>query len=245
MASDTAQRLKPTGMLGHLSDAQWQTLAPLFDRLVDYKPGDTISERGEALHYSLLTVEGIVARHVAPPGTSRGSFVALQVPGDFVDLHAFPLKRLDHSVVALTHARVAVIQHDSLQKVMDKDIELARVLWFLTLVDASIHRHWAMRNSMLRAMARVANFFSEFDTRMSFALGQEQELYRLEVTQTDLSDACGMTPIHVNRVLRDLREDGCCTFRNGDLIIHDRSRLRRIGQFDTAYLYLPGDETTF
>lgn len=58
--------------------------------------------------------------------------------------------------------------------------------------------------------------------------------------QTDIADATGLTPVHVNRVLRDLREDGCRTMRDGHLSILNRDRLHRRGEFDPAYLYLPG-----
>ncbi|WP_299376581.1 Crp/Fnr family transcriptional regulator [uncultured Tateyamaria sp.] len=234
--------LKRKGMIEHVSPHHWNALGPLFAERHTYAANTVISRRGATLDHSLLLLDGVVARSIPRANMQHSTFVALQFKGDFVDLHAFPLKQLDHDVVAVTAATVAVIQHAALKQLLDGDIELSRMLWSLTLVDASIHRHWAMRNSSMRGFARVANFFSEIDARLAAALGQQQDTYTIGITQTDIADATGLTPVHVNRVLRDLREDGCCAIASGQLTIMDRARLHRRGDFDPAYLYLPNSD---
>ncbi|WP_296417756.1 Crp/Fnr family transcriptional regulator [Pseudooctadecabacter sp.] len=230
------------GMVKHVAPHHWEELTPLLQEQRTYPSNTVISTRGSTLDHSLLLLDGIVARSIPRPDNERSTFVALQFRGDFVDLHAFPLKQLDHDVVAVTPSTVAVVQHDALKKVLDGNIEMSRTLWSLTLVDASIHRHWAMRNSAMRGFARVANFFSEIDARLCAATETYQDSYTIGITQTDIADATGMTPVHVNRVLKDLREDGCCSISNGHLQIIDRDRLHMRGDFDPAYLYLPGSE---
>lgn len=236
---EVASALEYAGMVQHLSRQEWATLKPLFTNVLDYESGKVISHRGDLLDHSLLLVDGVTARSIPRDNAVRSTFVALQFKGDFVDLHAFPLKRLDHDVVAITPTRVALIEHEALKNSLDGDIALSRVLWSLTLVDASIHRHWAMRNSVMRGFARVANFFCEIDARLAAALDGQQDEYTIGISQLDISDATGLTPVHVNRVLKDLREDGCCAIANGCLRILDREKLYSRGSFDPAYLYLP------
>jgi len=113
------------------------------------------------------------------------------------------------------------------------------------LVDASIHRHWVMRNSAMRALARVANFLSEFDARMTAAYGMERQSLPFSLRQTDIADATGLTSVHVSRTLRELREHGCCAVTGGKLLIHDRAGLHKVGQFEPAYLYMPQPEAAF
>ena len=234
--------VKPCGMVDHLDGAQWARLAPLLTQHKQFTPGAVISRRGDFLDYSLLLLNGLIARSVPRGQRARSTFVALQFPGEFVDLHAFPLKRLDHDVISLTDTRVAMIAHEPLRELLNGDVEMARNLWLMTLVDASIHRHWVMRNSAMRALARVANFLSEFDARMSAAYGMERQSLPFDLRQTDIADATGLTSVHVSRTLRELREHGCCVVTGGKLLIHDRAGLHKVGQFEPAYLYMPQSE---
>lgn len=234
--------VKPCGMVDHLDGAQWARLAPLLTQHKQFTPGAVISRRGDFLDYSLLLLDGLIARSVPCGQRARSTFVALQFPGEFVDLHAFPLKRLDHDVISLTDTRVAMIAHEPLRELLNGDVEMARNLWLMTLVDASIHRHWVMRNSAMRALARVANFLSEFDARMSAAYGMERQSLPFDLRQTDIADATGLTSVHVSRTLRELREHGCCAVTGGKLLIHDRAGLHKVGQFEPAYLYMPQSE---
>ena len=236
--------LSRKGMVEHVSPENWSLLTPLMEGRQTYQAGTLISTRGTTLDHSLLLIEGVVARSIPKSNNEHSTFVALQFTGDFVDPHAFPLKQLDHDVVAVTNATVAVIQHDALKQLLDGNIELSRTLWSLTLVDASIHRHWAMRNSSMRGFERVANFFCEIDARLTAATGQQQDSYTIGITQTDIADATGLTAVHVNRILKDLREDGCCTISSGHVTIIDRAQLHRRGSFDPAYLYLPNSDAT-
>jgi len=234
--------VKPSGMVDHLSGAQWAKLAPLMTQHERFTPGTVISRRGDFLDHSLLLLDGLIARSVPRGQRARSTFVALQFPGEFVDLHAFPLKQLDHDVISLTDTHVAIISHEPLRELLNGDVEMARKLWLMTLVDASIHRHWVMRNSAMRALARVANFLSEFDARMTAAYGMERQSLPFSLRQTDIADATGLTSVHVSRTLRELREHGCCAVTGGKLLIHDRAGLHKVGQFEPAYLYMPRAE---
>lgn len=235
----TRPKLDQIGMASHLSSDQWATLCGVCSQTVSVKSGTVLSHRGHQLDKSLLLMTGLIGRTIPMDGSSRSHFVAIEVPGDFVDFHAFPLKKLDHDVVAMTDTTVAVFNHSDLSSLIQRDAALARVLWGLTLVDASIHRQWAFRNGTMRAMTAVANLLCELDTRlMNAGLAGDSEI-AFPLTQRDLADACGLTVEHTNRVMKDLREDGCCAVVGTRLQILDRDRLQRTGKFEPDYLYLP------
>lgn len=206
----------------------------------DYAPRSTIVRQGEPCHHSTLLLEGLVSRHVDGRDGNR-QLVAIQVPGDFVDLHAFPLKVLDHDVGSMTACRVALVPHAHLDRILHQMPGFARKLWFLTLIDAAIHRAWLLRIGRLRAVARVAHFLCEINLRLQVVGRSNGHDFPLPLTQADLGTICGLTAIHVNRVLRELRNLELCTFRAFRVEIHDLTRLMQLGAFEPDYLYLQPD----
>jgi CRP-like cAMP-binding protein len=178
----------------------------------------------------------VVVRQGVPDG--KRHLVAVHVPGDFVDLHAYALKTLDHDVAALTDIRVAIFSHASLERIQNSDSRLTRRLWFLTLLDAAMHRQWIYRLASLNAIARVAHFLCEMNARL-LAIGvSDGNSFPLPMTQAEIGEVCGLTNVHVNRVLRELREAGVCHMRSSRLDITDLKKLVSIAAFDPAYLYL-------
>lgn len=117
---------------------------------------------------------------------------------------------------------------------------MARKLWFSTLIDAAMHRAWLFRVGRLDATGRVAHFLCEMNARLSAAGLSDGRLFNLALTQSDLAEICGFTTVHVNRVLRQLREARLCMVRFSIVEIVDLPGLMRRGDFDPAYLYLEG-----
>jgi CRP-like cAMP-binding protein len=192
---------------------------------------------GMELDHSTLLIEGILSRYIDDRKGLR-QLVAIHVPGDFVDLHAYPLQVLDHDVATMTAATVAIVPHSALDTIIAERPQLGRKLWFSTLIDAAIHRAWLFRLGRLDAMGRVAHFLCETNARLMSAGLSDGHRFALGLTQTDLAEICGLTNIHVNRVLRQLREEGLCVFRSSLVEIPDPQRLAARGQFDPAYLYI-------
>lgn len=199
--------------------------------------GEVAVRQGQPVRSSTLLVEGYMTRHVdAVDG--RRHLVSVHVPGDFVDLHAYPLGHLDHEVGALTDACVAVIPHTTLERILADHPALVRQLWFLTLLDAAMHRQWIYRASSLSALERVAHFLCEMHARL-LAIGRcEPGRFTLPMTQLDIGEVCSLTNVHVSRVLRQLREERLCTMRSTQVEILDLRGLALRGRFDPTYLYL-------
>lgn len=200
-------------------------------------PRMTLVRAGEPLHQSLFLIEGIMSRHM-DDGNGRRQLVAVHLPGDFVDLHGYPLKRLDHDVGTMTAATVAVVPHSAFDAIVADMPVMARKLWFATMLDAAMHRAWLFRLGRLDAIGRVAHFLSETNARL-FSVGLSNgRRFVLGLTQADVAEICGLTHIHVNRVVRTLREQQLCLFRSSLVEILEPQRLAVRGQFDPHYLYL-------
>lgn len=185
----------------------------------------------------MLLTEGIMSRYIDDRNGLR-QLVAIHVPGDFVDLHAYPLQTLDHDVATMTSAKVAVVPHSQLDAIISQSPALGRKLWFATLIDAAIHRAWLFRLGRLDAVGRVAHFLCETNMRLVAAGLSDGRRFALPLTQTDLSEICGLTNVHVNRVLRQLREERLCVFRSSLVEITNPAELVVRGQFDPSYLYI-------
>lgn len=192
--------------------------------------------RGEKLDQSMMLVDGYVTRYMDDREGYR-QLVSVHVPGDFVDLHGFPTGRLDHDIGTLGPVKVAMFDHDTLTAITDRYPHLTRVLWFSTLLDAAMHREWIFRLGRLGADGRLAHFFCELNARLSMVGLADNGRFELPLTQPDLAEACGLTGVHVNRVLRDLRERDLLLFRNGQVDILNLPGLESVAEFESDYLY--------
>jgi CRP-like cAMP-binding protein len=193
--------------------------------------------KGEPLEHSTLLLKGLLCRYVDDRRGHR-QFVSLHIPGDLVDLHSYPMKQLDHDVGALTEAEVAIFPHAAIKAITEQDAELARKLWFATLLDAAAHREWIFRLGRLDAAGRVCHFLSETGARLQAVGDGQADRFALALTHADLGEACAVTSVHVSRVLKSLRDEGVCVFKDGRVVIHDYAALVERGQFDPSYLYL-------
>jgi CRP-like cAMP-binding protein len=162
----------------------------------------------------------------------------VHVPGDFVDLHGYLLKRLEDNVSALTPARIALFSHAALTVITEREPHLARLLWLSTLMDAAVQRERILSIGRRSAYGRIAHLICELFVRLEVVGLTEGDSFRLPITQLDLADASGLTSVHVNRMLRRLRSEGLLTFRNSVVEIHDRKGLERAADFDRSYLFL-------
>lgn len=201
-------------------------------------PADTtFITAGKVLHASTLLVDGLIARYKDLSSGER-QITELHVAGDFADLHSFTLKCLDHNIMTLTPATIVQVPHDKLRAITENHPHLARVLWFLTNLDAAIHREWVVSLGRRSAIKRTAHLFCELRVRLGIVGLADDSGYALPITQTVLAESLGLTPVHVNRVLRELRERGLVEFRSGRVRILDSAGLERLAEFEPDYLYL-------
>jgi CRP-like cAMP-binding protein len=223
------------------SDEEVDLLRSHMSQAAEFDAKEVMVEEGEDIGYSSLLVEGLACRSKYTADGSR-QIMEFQIPGDFVDLHSFPLRCLDHSITALTPSKIVKLQHDSIYKLIEQAPRFARILWFATMLDASIHREWIVNLGVRKGPQRAAHLFCEMYHRCALVGLTDGNSYKLPITQSELSEALGLTSIHTNRVLKDLRERGLVTFQNGVVEIGDIDALCAEGGFDPDYLYLkPGE----
>ena len=196
----------------------------------------TLQRHGEPLNTSTLLLEGFMCRYLDDRDGHR-QLVSIHVPGDFVDLHAFPMKRLDHDLATLGPVKIATFEHRTLAEVTGAHPRLTRWLWFATLIDAAIHREWIFSMGRLGAEGRVAHLFCELNARLEMVELARDGCFQLPATQSDVAEACGITGVHVNRVLRLMRERGLLIFRGGNVQIVDQPQLTALAEFAPEYLY--------
>jgi CRP-like cAMP-binding protein len=196
-----------------------------------------IVRAGTSLSVSTLLIEGIVCRYKDLSDGQR-QIMELHVAGDFVDLHGFLLKQIEHNIGSMTPVRVALVPHDALRRITETHPHLTRMLWFSTLLDAAIHRERILSIGRRSALSRVAHILCEMLVRLRLVGLADEWAYALPLTQADIADASGLTSVHVNRMLKKLRDAGLLTFRGGRVTIGDWEGLQRVAEFDSAYLFL-------
>lgn len=219
-----------------LSDREREALIKAIAEIRVHPPGDTLIRAGVSAEYSTLLVDGLLGR-VFYMSEGKRQIVAMHVPGDFVDLHSMLLKRLDHDVIAMSEVRVALVPHAVLRTLTETEPHLARMLWLLTVIDAAIHREWIGRLGHSAAV-RIAHLLCELQMRFAVVGLTTPEGFPFDLTQADLGDMTGLTPVHVNRTLRKLREAGLAVIRDGFASIPDLRHLQEFAGFDSTYLYL-------
>ena len=159
--------------------------------------------------------------------------------GDLVDLQNAILGLADHGVQAITECKMAKIPYEAIKQLCDACPTIKDALWYDTLVDGSIHREWVANVGRRDGQQRVAHLLCEFALKLEAVSLGEQLDYELPMTQEQLADATGMTPVHVNRMLQELVQLGLikrATPRS--VVIGDWRKLAEAGDFNPAYLHL-------
>ena len=196
-----------------------------------------VISNGEPLNQSLILLDGWLARAKDLPSGQR-QFAEIHLPGDFADLHSFTLKRLDHDVVSITPCLLAVVPHERLKEITERMPHLTRVYWFATNLDAAIHREWAVSLGRRSAIARMAHLFCELLIRLEIIGMTDGNSFNFPMTQAELGESLGLTAVHVNRTLQELRRMGLIKVEDRRVVIHDLNRLKAVAEFDPGYLYL-------
>lgn len=183
-----------------------------------------------------VILEGWGCRYKLLPEGGR-QITAFLMPGDFCDMHVAVLDEMDHNIATLTAARVAMIQRPEMEHLIASRPSLTHAFWRTQLVDESVLRAWIVSMGRRNAVERVAHLLCELYVRAANIGLILDGSFELPLTQVVLADALGLTPVHVNRVLRNLREEKAVTLKRGKLIIASTSKLVRIAGFDDNYLH--------
>jgi len=167
----------------------------------------------------------------------RRQILSFLLPGDMcgLDLISFPC--WDHSVGAITAVRTATIPAATVHELVRERPGVAGAFWAETLAGAAIQREWAMGLGQRSALERISHLLQEIFLRLRAVGLAQEDGCPLPLTQTDIADATGLTSVHVNRMLQELRTRDLITIRGGTLVILDATLLRSISMFHSSYLH--------
>lgn len=184
-----------------------------------------------------VMISGWACRFKSLPD-GRRQIVGFFIPGDICDLNVYILRQMDHSVSALTRVNYLAIPPDLLERLTDQHPRLARALQWHELVNSAIQREWLLNIGQRSAFERLAHLFSELHARLRVVNLTHAHTFDFPVTQTDLADATGLTSVHVNRTLQELRREGLIELTRKQLRILDVERLMQVAMFNPNYLHL-------
>ena len=189
-----------------------------------------------------LVLEGFAARYKMLED-GRRQLLSYFVPGDFCDLRVFVLERMDHSIMTIAPSLMASISKEAVNDITERFPRLTRALWWSTLVEEATTREWLMNIGQRTAYERAAHLFCEICWRLravdlSRQTGPDSCVFDFPVTQLELGDTLGLSAVHMNRILQELRRDGLITLKSGILAILNLDTLSRVAMFDPAYLHL-------
>jgi CRP-like cAMP-binding protein len=183
-----------------------------------------------------VILEGWGCRYkLLPEGTRQ--ITSFLMPGDCCDLHASVLNFMEHSIATLTVARIALVPRGVMENLIDTRPAITRAFWWTQLVDEDTLRAWIVSMGRRNGQQRVAHLMCELYVRARNIGLTKGDSFEVPLTQSVIGDALGLTPIHVNRVLRKLRINGVMTLTGGDLVIPDVAKLAALAGFDDDYLH--------
>jgi CRP-like cAMP-binding protein len=218
-----------------LSRAELRCLADLQSNPVKMKRGQQLTHEGQTGHKAFVLQVGWACSYKVLPNGGR-QIISFPIAGDIVGLRSVLLRTADHSFSALTEATVSPLQATHIVKSITEFPRLgAALMWAASRDEAMVVEH-QVSIGRRNAIERTAHFFMELAERLNLIGLATQTEFKCPFSQFVLADALGLTAIHVNRVLRQLREEDLLTVRRGTVRIHDLARLRKLSGFQGGYL---------
>jgi CRP-like cAMP-binding protein len=218
-----------------LSDADLATLAHLDRRRRVFQPGHEMIHEGQANSRAYVLADGWACSYKLLPDGGR-QIVDFQIPGDFLGLRSILFRAADHSIEALTRIEASEVLASDILDAFAKAPRLATaILWAVSRDEAMVVEH-LVNLGRRSAEERMAHFLLEFGARLKLVGVGDRTGFDCPLTQYHLADALGLSAVHVNRILRQLREEGLVTFQKGRVDFDDFDRLKDRAGFDTAYL---------
>lgn len=219
-----------------LSEADVDLLADACRNVRDVPAGHHLILEGDNPDPVFVMLEGWACGYKMLPDGGR-QILAFMLPGDFCDIHVAVLRAMDHSIVTITAARVATLPRQQMESLVEARPTITRAFWWSQLVDQSVLRTWIVSMGRRTAKERIAHLMCELYIRMRNIGLATDDRCEMPLTQLAIADAVGLTPVHVNRVLKQLRLDCVMELRSGSLTIIDPIRLAEIAGFDGTYLH--------
>lgn len=220
-----------------LSDAERHAILALPGELETIRPNRDFVRLGERVDRACLIVSGLAGRFGQTRDGER-QMTALHIPGDMADLHSVMLPNAATALQSVGETVIYRVPHAEIHRLAGQSLTLAEAFWRDCMVDAAVLSQWALVNARLSAKGRVAHLLCEMACRFGRGQCPDGGVIAWPLTQTTLGDTTGLTPVHVNRTLRALREARAARIVDKQLHVLDWKLLSAIAEFDPRYLVL-------
>ena len=191
---------------------------------------------GETATECCLVAEGFCARGKTIADGKR-QILSIHIPGEIPDLMSLFLHVMDHDLFTLTPCTLGFISHETLQKLHRRRPNVAEIFWRDTLIDAAMFREWIVNVGQRPAPARLAHVMTELRARLKVIGRTEGSSFEMPLTQEQIGEALGITAVHANRVIKQLRQDGIVDLHRGRVTVLDEARFKELADFDDRYLH--------
>lgn len=200
-------------------------------------PADTpVVRDGERATDCCLIADGFCARSKTIASGKR-QILSLHIPGDIPDLMSLFLHVMDHDLSTLTACTLGFISHDVLRRLHHRNPRVAEMFWRDTLIDAAMFREWIVNVGQRPAPARLAHVMIELRERLRIIGRVDGASFEMPLTQEQIGEALGITAVHANRVIRQLRQEGIVEFHRGRVAVLDEAKFLELADFDGRYLH--------
>lgn len=206
-------------------------------RVRDIAAHQDIIRQGDCPDHVNLVLSGWACRYKQLED-GRRQILAYFLPGDLCDLKVFILKNMDHTIAAITPVRIAEIPRDTIIEIVDNGSRLARAFWWSAMVSEAIEREWIVNLGQRTAFERVGHLLCELFTRQRAVGLTTNNSCEMPLTQSELGDTTGLSTVHMNRTLQELRAQDLIALKGRTLTIPDIDRLKEACLFSSAYLHL-------
>jgi CRP-like cAMP-binding protein len=201
----------------------------------DYPANQTIVHDGERPTQCCLIADGFCIRSKTI-SSGRRQILSIHIPGEVPDLQSLFLEVMDHDLITLAPSTLGFMAHDTLRILHRRQPRVAEIFWRDALIDAAMFREWIVNVGQRPAPARLAHVVVELWERLKI-IDRGGNPIDIPITQEQIGEALGITSVHANRVVRQLREEGIVDFQRGRIAILSEYRLRELAEFDGRYLH--------
>jgi CRP-like cAMP-binding protein len=237
-----ARLIRKLETITSLSDEDKTAILGLPVKLAELRADADIVRDGDRPSQCCMLVEGFLCRYKNLPDGKR-QIMAFYVPGDIPDLLSLHIEVMDHSLATIVPSRVAFIPHAALARLIEQNPRIAGAFWRDTLVDAALFREWIVNLGSRDTYSRIAHLNCEVYLKLNAVELTNGNSFEFPVTQSEIGDATGLSTVHVNRSVMELRKDGLIILEKGRCTIRDLGRLEQAAMFDPTYLHLSGEQS--
>jgi CRP-like cAMP-binding protein len=201
-----------------------------------YRENQAVLRDGDRPSECCVIVEGFCVRSKTILDGKR-QILSIHIPGDLPDLQSLHLESMDHDLVALSNCTLAFIAHTTIKELIRIRPTVGDIFWRDTLVDAAVFREWIVNVGQRAAHNRLAHIIVELRERLRMIGRVTGNAFEMPLTQEQIGEAMGVTSVHTNRILRQLRLDGVLELHRGTVRILNEYKLQELAQFDGRYLH--------